>query len=87
MPSSENFDPSRIDTQRNKLYGIQARLRPNDGFAALMGSDWETVRWYATEQERDDVLRTIGEQHAFSRSGDAPALIYTPVVRNRSGGN
>lgn len=87
MPSSENFDPGRISSGASTLYGIQASLKPNDGFAALMGGDWETTRWYATKAERDEVLRTIGQRHRFSRIGDEPALNYVAVEQRRSGGN
>ncbi len=84
MPSSENFDPSRIANQKDHLFGIRATINPNDGFAALMGSDWETTRWYATEEERDRVLKTIGGRHEFSRIGDEPAVAYVPVERQTS---
>ena len=81
MSSSENFDPTRITTSDNQVFGIRATLKPNDGFAALMGNDWETTRWYATAQERDRVLKTIGSRHEFSRMGDEPALTYAAVQR------
>lgn len=81
MPSSENFDPTRISSTDKLLYGIRATLKPHDGFAAVIGDDWETTRWYATREERDRVLKTIGGRHAFSRLGDEPALTYTAVER------
>ncbi|MEM7082534.1 MAG: hypothetical protein AAF465_07345 [Pseudomonadota bacterium] len=87
MPSSENFDPSRICASSDRRYGIRASLKAHDGFDALMGADWETTRWYATAQERDRVLATIGQRHAFSRIGDAPAVIYRAVDRDGVGEN
>ncbi len=81
MPSSENFDPARIASDNIQLFGIRATIKPHDGFAALMGSDWETTRWYATQEERDRVLKTIGGRHDFSRIGDEPALTYAAVER------
>lgn len=86
MSSTENFDPSRISSHPAELYGIKASLNPHDGFAALVGDDWETVRWYATASERDRVLETIATRHEFSRIGDAPAVNYVPVQRTASGG-
>ena len=82
MPSSENFDPARITTTDNQVFGIRATVEPNDGFAAVIGNDWETTRWYATAKERDRVLKTIGNRHEFSRIGDAPAVSYVPVERS-----
>lgn len=81
MPSSENFDPARIACTDKLLFGIRATLKPNDGIAAVIGDDWETTRWYATREERDRVIKTIGSRHAFSRIGDEPALNYTAVER------
>ncbi|MFK8028682.1 MAG: hypothetical protein AB8G18_00440 [Gammaproteobacteria bacterium] len=85
MPSSENFDPNRISDNPSELYGIKATLRPHDGFAALVGADWETVRWYATAEERDRVMATIATRHEFSRIGDEPAVNYTSVQRAAPG--
>ncbi len=82
MPSSENFDPARISTSGSQLFGIRATIKPEDGFAAVIGSDWETTRWYATAKERDDVLKTIGTRHEFSRIGDTPAVTYEAVERS-----
>ncbi len=79
MPSSENFDPARISTNDSQLFGIRATIKPNDGFAAVIGSDWETTRWYATAEERDRVMKTIGSRHEFSPIGDTPAVSYVPV--------
>lgn len=79
MASSENFDPGRIKTEDNQLYGIQISLKKNDTFANLLGDDWHTVRWYANRAERDAAMRTIGSRHKYSRVGDEPTLIYTEI--------
>ena len=82
MPSSENFDPGRIKTAKNQIFGIKISLPGEDTFANLLGSDWQTVRWYANRDERDQALTEMSRQHEFSRSGDEPRLIYECVQQS-----
>ncbi len=79
MPSSENFDPGRIQTSNPTVFGIKITLQSEDTFANLIGDDWETVRWYASESERNEILATIGGRHLYSRIGDSPTLKYEAI--------
>lgn len=79
MPSSENFDPGRIRSAREKVYGIRMVLADNDPLSAVLGDEWQTERWYATESERDRALEDMRQQHRYSRRGDRPTLRYSKV--------
>ena len=59
-----------------KPYGIRVSLPGNDPFRQVLGDDWETTHWYATQSERQAALVELASQHAFSRSGDRPALVF-----------
>ncbi len=60
-------------------FGIRVSLRPRDPFARLVGADWQKFHWYATEQERDEVLADMASRHPYSRRGDEPAVIFEKV--------
>lgn len=79
MPSSENFDPGRIRSAKDRVYGIHIELDDQDPLASLLGEDWGTTRWYATEDERDAAFHDLQRQHEFSRQGDRPTLTYEKV--------
>jgi hypothetical protein len=64
----------------SKPWGIRVRLRARDPFARLVGGDWHTLHWFATERERDEALADMSARHRFSRCGDEPALIYERVA-------
>ena len=81
MPSSENFDPGRVKSPNNQLYGIKISLRKDDTFGHLLGEDWQTIRWYSSREERDRVMRSIGSRHKYSRIGDEPTTDLV-VVRH-----
>ena len=66
-------------------YGIRVSLPDNDPFTALIGEDWSTEHWYATESERDQAMADMAQEHIYSRRGDRPALIFTPIERNLTG--
>ena len=79
MASSENFDPGRIRSARDQVYGIRMELSSVDPLAAVLGEDWETVRWYASEAERDRAFDDVRKQHVWSRSGDRPTMHYEKI--------
>ncbi|MGH8283506.1 MAG: hypothetical protein ACRESE_06625 [Gammaproteobacteria bacterium] len=66
-----------------KRYGIRCTLSPDDPMSAphLLGSDWESYRWFDTEQERDTDYEDYSREHLYSRRGDKPSVIYTKVNR------
>ena len=45
----------------------------------LLGDDWESYRWYATERERDRVLADMRAKHVHYREGDYPSVVLTKV--------
>lgn len=66
-----------------KPYGIRCTLPPDDPMTAphLLGPDWESFRWYKTEQERDEAIEELSREHLYSRRGDKPSVIYTRIQR------
>jgi hypothetical protein len=64
-----------------KPYGIRVRMRANDTFARLLGTDWERLHWFPTRNERDRALTDMASEHLYSRRGDRPTLIYESVER------
>ncbi len=79
MASSENFDPGRIRSARDKVFGIQMELSTDDPMKLVLGDDWETIRWYASAAERDRAYDEIRGQHVWSRSGDRPTMRYAKI--------
>ena len=74
-------DPDR----NNQNYGLRITLPENDPFAALVGEDWTAEHWFASERERDQALADMAQEHIYSRRGDRPALVFTPIDRIASG--
>lgn len=70
-------------TDQQQRYGIRCSLPPDDPMSAphLLGPDWESFRWYDTEQERDAAIDAFSHEHIYSRRGDKPSVIYTKVER------
>ena len=64
-----------------RKYGVRIRLPAGDTFATLLGDDWEGVRWYATEQERDRAYDEIAKRHGYYRQSDTPTQIREKVIR------
>ncbi|MDH3647680.1 MAG: hypothetical protein OER80_12995 [Gammaproteobacteria bacterium] len=83
MSSSENTDPGRIRSGGERVYGIRMTLPENDSFRLVLGDDWASFRWYATEAERDEALADMRREHEYSRLGDIPTLIYERVERDK----
>ena len=67
----------------NKRFGIRITLPQGDPMALphLLGSDWESYRWYASPEARDRALKDIPREHQFSRRGDQPWIVCEPVDR------
>ena len=76
MASSENFDPGRIQSARERVFGIRMQLSAEDPLRSVLGDDWQTVRWYASETERDRAYAELPREHPYSRNGDRPTLRY-----------
>lgn len=68
---------------RQKRYGIRCTLPSDDPMSAphLLGPDWESFRWYDSEEERDEAIVEFSREHLYSRKGDKPSVIYTKINR------
>lgn len=64
-----------------KKYGIRITLPPGDTFQRLLGDNWERVRWYATEQERDRAFEDVAKRHGYYRKTDTPTQVLQKVMR------
>ncbi len=66
-----------------KRYGIHMNLPAGDPMRAahLLGDDWSSTRWYASEHERDQALAELRNQHPYYRIGDFPGLVMRKVER------
>lgn len=69
--------------ESQKRFGIRCTLPPDDPMSAphLLGPGWEAFRWYAGTRERDEALEGFSREHLYSRRGDRPSVIYTPIER------
>ena len=70
-------------SDRQRRYGIRCTLPSDDPMSAphLLGPDWESFRWYDSEQERDEAIVEFSREHVYSRKGDKPSVIYTKITR------
>lgn len=64
-----------------KKYGIRVTLPAGDTFQRLLGDNWERVRWYATEQERDRAFDEVAKRHGYYRKTDTPTQMLQKVMR------
>ena len=71
--------PDKVPEERR--YGIRVTLPPDDTFNKLLGTDWERLHWYATEEERDTAFRHMAIRHGFYRKTDTPTQILEKIVR------
>ncbi|MDH3588928.1 MAG: hypothetical protein OEQ74_05955 [Gammaproteobacteria bacterium] len=83
MTTSENTDPGRIRSGGERVYGVRMTLPDNDPFRLVLGDDWISFRWFASESERDAALAQMRREHQFSRLGDTPTLIYERAERDK----
>lgn len=62
-------------------YGIRVTMPPNDPLRRVLGHDWHAEHWFATREERDEMLQDMASRHAFSRIGDAPSIRLESIER------
>jgi hypothetical protein len=64
-----------------KRYGIRITLPSTDPMRAahLLGEDWEALRWFDSEEERDTVFQDMHRRIDYYRDGDIPSRILTKV--------
>lgn len=72
-------EPEKAAAERK--YGVRIRLPQGDTFSRLLGNDWEGVRWYTSEDERDRAYNDIAERHGYYRNTDTPTQILEKVIR------
>ncbi len=57
-------------------YGVKVTMPGGDTMAAphLLGDDWQTVRWFDSEEERDEAMADMERQPPYYRRGDSPTV-------------
>jgi hypothetical protein len=65
-----------------RRYGIRVTLPPEDSIARVIGSDWELLHWFFTQEERDRALADMRHRHVYSRRGDLPTLVFEKIERD-----
>jgi len=53
----------RAPLPETRPYGIRVRLRKGDPFRNLLGDEWEKQHWFASRNERDDVLAQMSGRY------------------------
>lgn len=66
---------------QNERFGIRVTLPEGDTFTRLLGSNWEQLHWYASENERDDAFANMAIRHGYYRKSDDPTQILEKVLR------
>ena len=66
-----------------KKFGIKVTLPAEDTMRAshLLGDEWETFRWFDTEDERDHIYREMQIFPPYYRRGDQPTQVISKVDR------
>lgn len=66
-----------------KKYGIKINMPAGDTLSAehLLGEDWQSFRWFETEQQRDRAHDDMEQQPPYYRLGDVPSVVLEKVER------
>lgn len=72
-------EPEKAGGERK--YGVRIKLPEGDTFARLLGDEWERVRWYVTEEQRDRAYDDIAKRHGYYRQTDTPTQILEKIIR------
>jgi hypothetical protein len=64
-----------------RKYGIRVSLPAADTIAQLLGSDWERMHWYTSEEERDSAYENMALRHGYYRATDDPSQVLEKIVR------
>lgn len=64
-----------------RRFGIRVTLPAGDTFEDIIGSEWERVHWYATEEERDAAYDNMARRHGYYRTTDNPTQVLEKIVR------
>lgn len=72
-------EPERADAE--KKFGIKVSLPGSDPFNSLLGEEWQRVRWYTTETERDEAFEEMAKRHLYSRHTDMASQVLEKITR------
>ena len=62
-------------------YGIRVTLPAGDTMRKILGDDWQMLRWYPTEAERDVAFEDMAIRHSYSRTSDTPTQVLEKIAR------
>ena len=67
-----------------KQYGIKITLPPGDTLSAahLLGSNWESFRWFDSEADRDRAYTQMLERPPYYRRDEDPSQVIVKVERD-----
>lgn len=65
-------------------YGVRVTVPDSDPFSNLIDAAWSNTHWFDSAHERDAALADMARRHEYSREGDLPTLVFTPVERDAS---
>ena len=71
--------PETADVERK--FGIRVTLPAGDTFSQLLGSEWEKLHWYASEEERDLSFEKMTVRHGYNRDTDSPTQVLEKIIR------
>lgn len=65
----------------DRKFGIRVTLPSGDTFSRVLGSAWENIHWFPTEDERDRAYDNMATRHGYYRKTDSPTQILEKIVR------
>ncbi len=69
------------DAGRERVCGIRVSLPAGDTLRKVLGDDWELLRWFSSETERDAAFDEMAQRHAYSRDTDSPTQVLEKISR------
>ena len=72
-------EPGKAHAERP--FGIRVTLPAGDTLRKILGSDWERLHWYPTEEERDRAYHRMAQRHGYYRETDNPTQVLEKIVR------
>ncbi len=69
------------ENEASRQFGIKVSMPGGDTMTAehLLGDNWESVRWFDSELERDEALKDMERQPPYYRRGDSPTVVLEKV--------
>ena len=66
---------------RERKFGIRVSLPATDTMRRILGNDWESLHWFATEAERDSAFEQMATRHGYYRKTDTPTQVLEKTSR------